>query len=143
MLCGAISDFANVRYGNYRTSEMEEAELSEFVSGVDLAEDDFKMGSDAQRFLKRVDWGSGGNNFIVCTSGCAGVMPPSTKVGDKAFAIVGYQQPLFLSVVSFLIRVRTLLKHYLGGPSFLLRNCSDGNSQYSVVGECYGGFRSR
>lgn len=35
-----------------------------------------------------------------------------TKVGDKVFIIVSCQQPLFL------------------------RECPDGNSQYSVVGEC-------
>lgn len=113
VLCGAITDFVHVRDGNYPTSQIAEAEVSRFISGGDLVEEDYKMGSDAQRFLKRMDWGLGGNNFILCTGGYVGVAPPSTKIGDEIFVIVGCQQPL------------------------VLRNCLKGSNRYSVVGECY------
>lgn len=113
VLCGAISDFVHVREGNYPTSEIAETQVSRFLSGDNLVEEDFKMGSDAQRFLKRMDWGSGGNNFILGTGGYVGVAPPSAKVGDEVFVVVGCQQPL------------------------LLRKCPMGDSRYSVVGECY------
>lgn len=60
-----------------------------------------------------MDWGSSGNNFILGTGGYVGVAPPSAKVGDEVFVVVGCQQPL------------------------LLRKCIMGESRYSVVGECY------
>ncbi|KAG6362254.1 hypothetical protein INS49_010484 [Diaporthe citri] len=80
VLCGAISEFVHVQDGNYPTSQIAEAEVNRFVSGGDLVEDDYKMGSDAQRFLKRMDWGSGGNNFILGTGGYVGVALPSTML---------------------------------------------------------------
>lgn len=113
VVCGAILDFTHLPDGNYPTSEIAEAEVSRYVSGVDLVEEDYKFGSNAQRFLKRMDWGSGGNNFIMGSGGYIGVAPPSAKVGDEVFVIVGCQQPL------------------------LLRKCFEGSNRYSVVGECY------
>lgn len=117
VLCGASTDFVHVRDGNYPTSKIAEAEVTRYVSGDNLGEEDYKMGSDAQRFLKRMDWGLGGNNFILCTDGFVGVAPPSTKIGDEIFVIVGCQQPL------------------------VLRNCLKGSNRYSVVGECYAMWR--
>lgn len=60
-----------------------------------------------------MDCGSGGNKFIFGTGGYVGVAPPSTKINDDIFVVVGCQQPL------------------------VLRNCLKGTSWYSVVGECY------
>ncbi|KAI7783842.1 hypothetical protein LA080_011315 [Diaporthe eres] len=113
VLFGAISDFVHVRDGNYPTSQIAETVVNRFVSGGDLVEEDYKMGSDAQRFLKRMDWGSGGNNFFLGTGGYVGVAPPSTNIGDEIFVVLGCQQPL------------------------VLRNCLKGTNRYSVVGECY------
>lgn len=113
VVCGALLDFVHVRDGNYPTSRIAEAVVNKFVSGGDLVDEDYKIGSDAQRFLKRMDWGSGGNNFFLGTGGYVGVAPPSTKIGDEIFVVVGCQQPL------------------------VLRNCLKGANRYSVVGECY------
>lgn len=113
MVSGALYDFTHVQGGNYPTSEIAEAELSRFISGVNLIEEDYTIGSNTQRFLKRMDWGSGGNNFFTGTGGYVGVVPPSAKVGDEIFVIVGCQQPL------------------------LLRKCPTGENKYFVVGECY------
>lgn len=113
VVCGAVLDFVYHPYGNYPTSEIAEAEVRRFVSGVDLIEEDYKVGSNAQRFLERMDWGSGGNNFITCSGGYIGVAPPFAKIGDEVFVIVGCQQPL------------------------ILRKCPEGSNRYSVVGECY------
>lgn len=115
VLCGSISDFMYVWDGDFPSSEIAEAEVSRFVSGVEFefSEEDYKIGSNAQRFLKRMDWGSGGNNFITGSGGYVGVAPPSTQVGDEVFVVVGCQQPL------------------------LLRKCPEGPDRYSVVGKCY------
>lgn len=113
MLCGAIFDFAHVQHGDYPTSRIAESIVSKLVSGVALVEHDYKMGSDAQRFLKRMDWWSGGNNLMMGTGGYVGVAPPSTRIGDEIFVIVGCQQPL------------------------VLRKCPDADGRYFVVGECY------
>lgn len=113
VVCGAILDYVYHPDGNYPTSEIAEAEVRRFVSGVDLVEEDYRVGSNAQRFLKRMDWGSGGNNFIMCSGGYVGVAPPFAKVGDEVFIIVGCQQPL------------------------ILRKHPEGSNRYSVVGECY------
>ncbi|KAJ0116357.1 hypothetical protein J7T55_007337 [Diaporthe amygdali] len=113
MVCGAVSDFGHVRDGNFPATQIAEAEMSRFVSGVDLVSEDYKIGSHAQRFLKRMDWGSGGKSFIISTGGYVGVSPPSTRIGDEIFVIVGCQQPL------------------------VLRRCLNGANQYSVVGVCY------
>lgn len=79
-----------------------------------LLPDDHTMGSDVQRFFKRIDWGSGGKSFIECTGGYVGVAPRSTKAGDEVFVVVGCQQPL-------------VLRRQVGG----------GGHRYAVVGECY------
>lgn len=113
LLCGAVVDFAHVQGGNYPTSQAAEAQVSRFVSRNELVEDDYKVGSDAQKFLKRMDWGSGGHNFIFGTGGYVGVAPPSAMVGDEVFVIVGCQQPL------------------------VLRKCQEDHTKYTVVGECY------
>lgn len=113
VVCGAIYEFAYLRDSNYPTSRTAEAEVSKFVSGADLFEEDYKMGSDAQKFLRRMDWGSGGSNFIFGTGGYVGVAPPSTEIGDEIFVVVGCQVPL------------------------ILRKCVKGSNLYSVVGQGY------
>lgn len=112
VVSGAVYDFTHVEGGNYPTSEIAEAELSRFVSGVNLVEEDYEIGSNTQRFLKRMDWGSGGNNFITGTGGYVGLGAPSVQVGDEVLVIVGCQQPL------------------------TLRKCP-ADDKYFVVGECY------
>lgn len=119
MVSGAVLDFTYVQHGNYPTSEMAEKQVNRFVSGDDLVKEDYTIGSDAQRFLKRMDWGAGGNNFILGTGGYIGEAPPSTRIGDEVFVIVGCQQPL------------------------VLRKRPDGTDRYSVVGECYVEGRAR
>lgn len=111
---GAVSDFLYVRDGNYPTTQMAEKVLLRVLSGEQLVEKDYNMGSDAQRFFKRMDWGSGEKSFIRCTGGYVGVAPPSTKIGDEIFVVAGCQQPLVLR------------KSIGGGPN-----------RYSVVGGCY------
>lgn len=114
LVFGAVSDFMHVRDGNYPTTEKAEAVLLRLLTEGQLVPDDYTMGSDVQRFFKRMDWGSGGKSFVRCTGGYVGVAPPSTQVGDEIFVVVGCQQPLVLR-----------------------RKTSHGPHRYSVVGECY------
>lgn len=114
LVYGAISDFAHVRDGNYPTSQTAERVLLRVLSAGHLVEGDDKMGSDVQKFFKRMDWGSGGKSFIRCTGGYVGVAPPSTRTGDEVFVVVGCQQPLILR-----------------------RSGGGGGNGHSVVGECY------
>ncbi|KAF3769359.1 hypothetical protein M406DRAFT_355265 [Cryphonectria parasitica EP155] len=113
IVAGALSEFTHVQDGTYPTTEIAESVLTNVVSGVALVEKDQNMGSDAQRFFKRMDWGSGGKAFIRGTGEYVGVVPPSTRVDDEIFVIVGCQQLL------------------------VLRKHSGGNERYSIVGECY------
>lgn len=110
---GAISDFMHTPDGNYPTSAIAEAVVARILSGIDLVKEDHTMGSDTQRFLKRMDFGSGGRMFIQCTNGYMGIAPPSTRAGDEIFVVVGCQRPL------------------------VLRSRPGGESRYVVVGECY------
>lgn len=113
MTSGAIFDFIYLKDGTYPTSQVAEAVVRRILSGVHFKGQDFQIGSDAQRFFKRMDWGSGGKNFIWGTNGYIGVGPPSTRIGDEIFVVVGCQQPL------------------------VLRRHPSGEHEYSVVGECY------
>ncbi|KAL1857040.1 hypothetical protein Daus18300_010488 [Diaporthe australafricana] len=113
ILYGLISDFSFFKDGNFPTTEIAEAVFTRFVSGVGLVKEDYNMGSDAQRFLKRMDWGSGEKKFIWGSDGYVGVAPPSIEVGDEVFVVVGCQQPL------------------------VLRRNLDRDNCYSLVGECY------
>ncbi|KAJ4388243.1 hypothetical protein N0V93_008850 [Gnomoniopsis smithogilvyi] len=113
ILSGGVSDFMYVEDGNYPTTDIAEEVLTKVIQGEGLTEDDFIIGSAAQRFFKRMEWGSGGKNFIQGTGGYIGVAPPSARVGDEVYVIVGCQQPI------------------------LLRRDSAAAAKYSVVGECY------
>lgn len=113
ILGGATSDFVYLKGGNYPSNHIAEAVLEDVLSGVCVKNEYSKIGSDGQRFFKRMDTGSGGKTFIWGSNGYIGVGPPSTKVGDEIFVVVGCQKPL------------------------LLRRQLSGENQYSVVGECY------
>lgn len=113
IISGAILDFVYIQDGNYPTSQVAEAVLHKVLSGIHFDHQDIKIGSNEQRFFKRMDWGSGGKSFIWGSNGYIGVGPPSTKIGDEIFVIVGCQQPLVLR-----------------------RHLRD-SDEYSVVGECY------
>lgn len=115
LVCGAISDFMHIRDGNYPSTRMAEAVLLRMLSGSQLVKEDYEMGSEVQKFCKRMDWGSGGKSFIQCTGGYVGVAPPSTRIGDEIFVVVGCQQPL-------------VLRKPPGGSR---------DDRYTVVGECY------
>lgn len=110
---GAIADFVYVQDGNYPTSRMAEETLKGILLGVPLKEEDYRVGTNAQRFFKRMDWGSSGNTFLWGSNGYIGVGPPTTKIGDEIFVIVGCQQPL------------------------ILRRHPCRESGYFIVGECY------
>lgn len=118
LVFGAVADFAHVRDGNFPTSQAAERVLLRMLTAGQLLPDDHTMGSDVQRFFKRMDWGSGGKNFIECTGGYVGVAPRSTKAGDEVFVVVGCQQPL-------------VLRRQIGG------GVGGGGHRYTVVGECY------
>lgn len=113
ILGGAVLDFTHSEGGNYPTTDMGEEVLTKVISGKGLVEDDFIVGSAARRFFKRRDWGSGGKNFIRGTGGYFGIPPPSSRIGDEVYTIVGCRQPL------------------------LLRRDLVDNAKNSVVGECY------
>lgn len=116
MVSGAIADFVYIQGGNFPTSRIAEQVVESVLSGDPIKTEDYRIGSDKQRFFKRMDWGSSGKYFIWGSNGYIGVAPPSTKIGDEIFVIVGCQQPLVLR-----------------------RCCSreNGNPKFSVVGECY------